>query len=88
MPRRARIGARRRLAARWLAKAITLCDGCRLNFVTVTGQILMAVHTRRHSPQLPSACRLRVRVRYLSDSSLGVATAYGYAGITGIGPPG
>ncbi len=28
-----------------LANAITLCDGCRLNFVTVTGQILMVVHT-------------------------------------------
>src|ERR1022692_1160170 len=38
---------RRRLAARWLVNAITLCDGCRLNFVTVTGQILMAVHKGR-----------------------------------------
>ena len=38
-------GVRSRLAARWLVDVITLCDDCRLNFVTVTGQILMAVHS-------------------------------------------
>jgi hypothetical protein len=64
MPRRARIGARRRLAARWLANAITLCDGCRLNFVTVTGQILMAVHRADASHRTTGRCTAQGDIGY------------------------
>ena len=37
-------------AARRPANPITLCDGHGVDFATVTGQILMAVHTRVASP--------------------------------------
>ena len=42
-----RVGVRSRPATRWLAKPITFCDGHNLSFVTVTGQILMAVYKRQ-----------------------------------------
>jgi hypothetical protein len=39
-----RVGVRSRLAAQRPAKPLTLCDGHGVDFVTVTGQILMAAH--------------------------------------------
>jgi hypothetical protein len=48
-----RFGVRRGLAARRPANPITLCDGHGVDFVTVTGQILMAVHTRNLGSRFP-----------------------------------
>ena len=41
---RAELSIRSRLAAQRPAKPLTLCDGHGADFVTVTGQILMAAH--------------------------------------------
>jgi hypothetical protein len=44
-PYQRRFGDRRRFVARRPANPITLCDGHGAGFMTVTGQILMAVRT-------------------------------------------
>jgi hypothetical protein len=46
------------LAARPPANPITVCDGHEVNFVTATGQILMAVHTHKHVSVSGPAVRL------------------------------